>query len=234
MKGVCSITYIVLRSEPSGKAEQLSQIIYGETYEVLEERDQWYRVKCDFDGYEGWISIAQFFPFEEKYHGQSVVCNAFVPTKEIFLPAGATVRREMNGTRSIKAGRGNTFDICNLALQFLHTPYLWGGRTFMGIDCSGLVQVVFKVFGYDLPRDAHQQSQQGRNVSLRDAQPGDLSFFENPDGKVTHTGILLGSNKIIHSHGWVRTDKLDEHGIYNSEREIYTHKLHSIRRIIPD
>ena len=232
MKGVCLITYIVLRSEPSGKAEQLSQIIYGETYQVLEQKDKWYRVKCDFDGYEGWISTAQFFSIEEKAKSQFIVCNAFVPTKEIFLPAGALVHEELKGTRSIASERGTVFDICNLALQFMHTPYLWGGKTFMGIDCSGLVQVVFKAFGYNLPRDAHQQVLHGEAVLLKDAHPGDLAFFENPEGKVTHTGIILGSDNIIHAHGWVRTDQLDEDGIYNSQRGIYTHKLHGIRRIL--
>jgi cell wall-associated NlpC family hydrolase len=97
-----------------------------------------------------------------------------------------------------------------------------------------LVQVVYKVFGYNLPRDAHQQALQGKPVSFQDVQPGDLAFFENHEGKVTHTGIILVPNKIIHAHGWVRADKLDEKGIYNAQRGIYTHSFNSIRRIIPD
>ena len=119
------------------------------------------------------------------------------------------------------------------ALQMLNIPYLWGGRSSFGIDCSGLVQTSFKVAGIKLPRDASEQSKCGDLVySIVDSKAGDLAFFENENGKIVHTGILISQDKIIHSSGYVRTDVIDKVGIFDLTTHEYSHKLHSIKRIV--
>ena len=123
--------------------------------------------------------------------------------------------------------------ITNYAELFLETPYLWGGRSVAGVDCSGFIQVVFKAAGIPLHRDAWQQSEQGNLIHfVNESRPGDLAFFENEEGKISHAGIILYDNRIIHAHGKVRVDALDHYGIYNEERKKYSHKLRLIKRMI--
>lgn len=123
--------------------------------------------------------------------------------------------------------------IKDLALFFLNAPYLWGGRTLFGIDCSGFVQAVYKMAGLKLKRDASQQAEYGNTVDfLQEARCGDVAFFDNEDGRITHVGILLGNNEIIHSSGKVRIDPIDDQGIYNRELHKYTHQLRIIKRFI--
>ncbi len=124
-------------------------------------------------------------------------------------------------------------DLKATAYLFLNAPYLWGGRSPFGIDCSGFTQLVYKLNGYQLPRDASQQVELGTPLSfVEEAEPGDLAFFDNPEGKIIHVGIILEENKIIHAHGKVRVDRLDHSGIYNVDRKLHTHKLRVIKKII--
>jgi cell wall-associated NlpC family hydrolase len=123
-------------------------------------------------------------------------------------------------------------NIIRTAMEYLNTPYLWGGRSPFGIDCSGFTQIVFRICGIPLKRDAVLQAQHGEMISfINEALPGDLAFFENSVGNITHTGILTGSGKIIHASGRVRIDSVDHHGIYDSETDRYTHTLRVIKRI---
>lgn len=232
MIGICHLSYIPMRSAASSKSEQVSQLIYGECYTVLKEEGEWYWIKNIFDDYEGYINKTQFHLIDSIPENQKIINQAFVPTNQLFLPCGALVQGEHEKVRNISDDLGNAFDVCNLAMQFKLTTYLWGGRTFMGIDCSGLVQVVFKGCGYNLPRDAKDQANCGQEISFDNAEASDVAFFKHADGKITHTGILLDKNKIIHAHGMVRIDAFDAKGIYNSERKEYSHQLASIKRII--
>ena len=119
------------------------------------------------------------------------------------------------------------------AYLFLNAPYLWGGKTIFGIDCSGFTQMVYKLNGHQLLRDASQQATQGDPLSfIEESEPGDLAFFDNEEGLITHVGIMLKDNHIIHASGKVRVDRIDHTGIYNNELRTHTHKLRVIKRII--
>lgn len=179
----------------------VSQLLQNETGEVLETEKQFTKIRCLYDGYEGWVANNQFIPAEQ-------------PTDEI--PSSGPF-----GITSIRS----------LAMQYLDVPYLWGGKSKWGIDCSGFCQQVFKHLGIKLPRDAYQQAETGEVVGfLLEAQTGDLAFFDNEEGKITHVGIMLGPNDIIHASGKVRIDKIDNQGIINSDTNQRTHKLRIIKR----
>lgn len=213
-----------MRAEPSGKSEMVSQLIFGETYRVLEDQGDWLRIETDFDHYQGWISAAQFVSLD-------VVEKPFIVQKEVSLffhdrwtSCGSEIDREM--------ATSSESDLLTLAADFLNTPYLWGGRTFMGIDCSGFIQVLFKTKGMALPRDARDQVVKGDLIDFNKRQSLDVAFFANNQGSVTHTGLLISEKEIIHAHGWVRIDAFDENGIFNRDKNKYTHFLHSVRRFL--
>ena len=178
----------------------------------------------------------------QKVYLQEVLCQvsateANIPIK--YLAGGSTLLEQNNqlilGLEPDTAlyYQGNKIDIVGTALKYVNAPYLWGGRTVFGIDCSGFTQIIFKMNGIIMPRDAYQQAELGRTVhSIEDAQPGDLAFFENDKGRITHTGIILKDAKIIHSSGKVRIDKIDHKGIFNIERQEYSHKLTKINRFL--
>ena len=123
--------------------------------------------------------------------------------------------------------------LCDFAYHFRNAPYLWGGKTPFGIDCSGLVQMVYRLYGINLPRDAHQQAEIGASLSFIDeSEPGDLAFFDNEQGDIIHVGILLKNHNIIHAHGTVRVDRIDQTGIFNSYNNMHSHKLRLIKRVV--
>lgn len=199
MRAYCFLSAVAMRSNPSDQSEMVNQLLKGDTFQILKQTDKWSFVRCDFDGYEGWVDNKQWKPTSSEP-------NLAVGSEE----SPATVAER----------------------QYLGSPYLWGGRTTMGIDCSGLTQVCFRACGTRLLRDASQQATQGNPVSdIGESRRDDLCFFCNDQGRIIHVGIYMGGNLIIHSSGQVRIDTLTTEGIYNRELDTLTHRLHSIRRI---
>jgi gamma-D-glutamyl-L-lysine dipeptidyl-peptidase len=246
--GICPLSIVPLHAEASDQSELVTQVLYGETLEVLENVSKWSNIRLDFDGYEGWIDNKQFCFISEKEHKGLTSPKSrlssdmidFITTSEgqlLSIPLGSN----LNGLKLLK----HRFDgksiseilkknhLIDTALLYLNAPYMWGGKTPFGIDCSGLTQMVYKLNGYKLMRDASEQSTQGEALSfIEESEAGDLAFFDNSEGTIIHVGIIMDDNYIIHAHGHVRIDRLDHIGIFNYEKRKHTHKLRVIKRII--
>ncbi len=257
--GVCRLSVVSMRRDPADQSEQVSQLLFGDHYTVLERspNGKWMRIRGHFDQYEGWIDAKQHQPISAEYFNhinhadfkittdltatllynkspQVVLMGSIIPisSSELFK---MEEQFAFNGEAK-NVGQRREFDYMRtIALKYLNSPYQWGGKSPFGIDCSGFTQVVFKICGYNLLRDASQQVNQGKAVhSLPASRQGDLAFFSNEEGKTIHTGILLAENKIIHASGKVRVDQLNDQGIHAAESKTITHKLSAIRRILPD
>jgi hypothetical protein len=247
---ICTNTYIPMRAAPSHRSEMVSQLLFGERFSIVESSGSWHRIETLFDTYSGWIDSAQYGYVRWDEHTPGIVTGSemdciredgsrmkITPGSELF-----EVKEDFSGFR---VGGDNYMmpgmDPAKLApattpvetaLQFLNRPYLWGGRTPMGIDCSGLVQIAFKIHGTALPRDASQQAQKGITVDfISDARPGDVLFFSADTDNISHTGILFSNETIIHAAGVVRCDRVDHQGIWSDEAGRYTHRLRLIKRI---
>lgn len=246
--GICNLGIVPLRAEPSDKSELTSQVLYGECLKVLEKRKHWSRVRLADDGYEGWLDNKQFQKISEKdYSGlnqekPSLVSDLmeFVSdSKKTLLPI--PLGSSLNGIKLIghkyegnrTNGKKKKVNLVKTAFLYLNAPYLWGGKTPFGIDCSGLTQMVYKINGHKLFRDASQQAEQGEALSfIEESEPGDLAFFDNNEGNIIHVGIIMKDNYIIHAHGKVRIDRLDHTGIFNMDTGRYSHKLRVIKKIV--
>lgn len=253
MFGICNLAVIPVRFEPSDKSEITSQVLFGEHFEIIDSHNQWSKIRIQFDNYEGWVDSKQYQLISEQnfnnLSNDALILNGdFVQyitgPNNLLLPItlGASVAflnyPEINtanfGFEGFKeSGVKEKSELINTALKYLNAPYLWGGKTPFGIDCSGFTQMVYKLNGSMLLRDASQQALQGEPLSfLEEAQPGDLAFFDNAEGRITHVGIILQDNCIIHASGKVRIDKLDHSGIFNETTQQYTHNLRVIKRIL--
>jgi gamma-D-glutamyl-L-lysine dipeptidyl-peptidase len=253
MFGICNLANIPLRIEPSDRSELVSQVLFGEHFILLDQNPKWSKVKLAFDGYEGWIDNKQFKVItEEQYEllsKDSIVLNAdlieYITSPDNLLmpiPLGASLsflNYESINTENLyfegirTSGIKPKSNLIDTAFMYINAPYLWGGKTPFGIDCSGFTQMVYKLNGYNLLRDASQQATQGDALSfIEESEPGDLAFFDNEEGNIIHVGIIMENNYIIHASGKVRIDRLDHLGIYNAETNRHTHKLRVIKKII--
>lgn len=231
-KYYCSVMVSPMRAENSEKSEMVSQILYGETCEILETEGNFTKIKMDFDGYEGWVNSSVL-----KKQNTEISKNLVTQNFGVF---------DVEGTRSLLSiGSEVTFvpenhiddknlreSIVETAKKFLNVPFLWGGRSFFGIDDSGFVQLIYKVHGINLPRDPEQQALLGTSRDfVEESEAGDLAFFEDAEGKIIHVGLVLSPFEIIHANGKVRIDALDFSGIYNAEQNKHTHKLRFVKTV---
>lgn len=253
-KGICLLSQVPGRSKAADSSEMTTHILFGETFLILEEEEKWLKIKLDADAYECYLDKKQCTFISESTH-QSILAEKPKYVGELIHVATNQVSGELYplvmGSRLplIKDGviliENHSFsyegqivsedspaNLIETAYSFLNSPYLWGGKSPLGIDCSGYTQTVFKLAGVQLPRDAYQQAEIGDTLNFVDeAIAGDLAFFDNAEGKITHVGIMLDNQRIIHASGKVRIDLIDHYGIFNEEINNYSHKLRLIKRV---
>lgn len=208
--GVCNLGIVPIRLEPTDTSEMVTQALYGDFFKVLEQRKKWSRIRFAYDKYEGWIDNKQYLEIEEEQYqilSQSDInlskdliqfvsdeANSIYP-----IPLGSDLNcldllnQKFEGNKIIE--KSDKSNIIDTSFLYLNTPYLWGGKTPFGIDCSGFTQMVYKLNGYHLLRDASQQATQGVALSfIEESEPGDLAFFDNADGDIVHVGIIMEDN----------------------------------------
>lgn len=251
---------IPVRTDPREGAEQSTQMLFGELAEVLEEQPRWKRIRLESDGQEGWVDAKMICPMESKEYAsyketlKTVATVKFPMTYAVSENNGQTIPLTA-GTRltNYKEGR---FEVLGVGFRidpnmvitqamemnqenllqavrfFLNTPYLWGGKNALGMDCSGFTQVIMSLFGKHVLRNASEQVTQGETIDeLKKAQAGDLVFFDHQEGKISHVGIIIDAERVVHCSGRVKVEKLDEIGIFNAETGDYSHHLCAIKRI---
>lgn len=246
--GLCPLSIVPVRESSDDISELVTQVLYGEHFKIIEQKKKWCKIRLAWDSYEGWIDQKQWVEIsKEDYDSLQKQPSAlttdlvdFVQNKQLQLipvSIGASVHAcdylndKHEGQRV--SGTLPKENLIETAFLFLNSPYLWGGRTPFGIDCSGFTQIVYKLNGYRLKRDASQQAMQGEAFSfIEESEPGDLAFFDNSEGNIIHVGIVMEDNYIIHAHGKVRIDRLDHTGIYNADLKTHTHKLRVLKRIV--
>ena len=280
MKGIALHSIVPVRAEASEGAEQNTQILFGETFDVLEEKPRWNRVKLHLDGQEGWVdskmvtkmSPAEYKSYHEAYIGSSAIVAmpmAYAVSENngqtIPLTAGTRLAKYQVTKDEVQKIFFGRFEVLGVGFRidpgmviaespdlneqnllqavrfFLNIPYLWGGKNAMGMDCSGFTQVIMSLFGKELKRNASEQATQGRKISdLSKVQAGDLVFFDKPrttstqeekEVHISHVGIAIDSERVIHCSGRVKVEKLDSNGIFNAETGEYSHHLVAIRRV---
>ena len=236
---ICLQSWAPLRALNSSKGEMVSSLLFGETCTVIQVVGEWLQVRCDHDSYEGWIPelyLSNLRGIEVDSWQTVREVGAFYLGEDgdvIALSPGARIPGERllieGKTYYYRTGKFLIAGAAAVAKAFLNTPYLWGGRSIWGIDCSGLVQAVGSLMDLSMPRDAHQQATVGKSCSWEHRQPGMLAYFSNAEGKVVHVGILLNDDRIIHAYGKVRIDQLTTEGIVNANHGALTHKLCDLR-----
>ena len=237
-----------MRSNNFHESELVSQLLYGDCFKILSSKNEWLQIKTLNDSYVGWINNKQVneiskinaekITFDDKIF--SIRLIDYIETDENKLSSivlGSNIGackylgHKYDGPKTKKTKTKP--NLTKVASMYLNSPYLWGGKTPFGIDCSGLTQMIYRINGYKIPRDASQQSEFGETLSfIEESEPGDLAFFDDKEGKIIHVGMLLENNYILHAHGNVRIDRIDQTGIFNQKKQKHSHKLRIIKKII--
>ncbi|GAB2453731.1 hydrolase Nlp/P60 [Hymenobacter qilianensis] len=260
--GICPLSVVPVRAEPTDRAEIVTQLIFGECYTIVLTQGNWCQVRIAADQYVGWMDVKQHQPVTSTYftewgahaHPRSLDVVQMVSDADTRQPISLGARLPFFDGMTLRLGERQLFYngaatnptsngdpgrkaalLQKMGQAFLKAPYLWGGKTLFGVDCSGLMQQLYGLVDIQLPRDARQQIDHGRTVHfVSQTQPGDLAFFDNAEGNIVHVGMLLEDQQILHASGEVRIDPLDHNGIYNRQRQKYSHKLRLIKRLLPD
>lgn len=255
MYGICNLSIIPVRKTPSSISEMTNQLLFGEHFTILEKEKEWSKIKNNFDGFEGFVNNKQYTEITSNYYHElntktnkysseivdfvtnsrneliTITIGSHLP----FLENEKLKIANLNYTyqSGIFHEKSPKISILKNAYNFLNCPYLWGGKSPFGIDCSGFTQLVYKLCGYKLLRNAKEQATQGEVLSfIEESEPGDLAFFDDDEGEIIHVGIILNNYNIIHVNGKVRIDTLDHSGIFNADLQKHTHKLRVIKKII--
>lgn len=236
-KGVCTVTVAPVRAENSDRAEIVTEILFGESADILEVNKNWTKIKMHYDGYEGWMDTKQIKTVSDEYLANRKVTVVTEDFSSVLMKDGKTLLSMGSEVEfpvvASKRSHNLRESIALTAKEFINVPYLWGGKSFFAVDCSGFTQLVFKIHDIKLPRDASQQVEVGESLTfVEESEMGDLAFFENAEGKIIHVGIMLDNQKIIHASGKVRIDTLDSSGLFNKELNQHTHKLRVIKKLI--
>lgn len=258
MNGIITLPLVPLRESDNEKSELCTQLLFGELVEIIETRDRWLLVHNLSDNYRGWVDrkMIHILTSQEKERIVTepthivqipfIQCEKADSNEKMLLPGGSIIHAEKTEKFTLGAETYSLDpsglkqpvkligeELIRHARQYLNTPYLWGGKSVFGIDCSGLVQVVYSMCGVSLQRDASEQAESGTVINtLSESKAGDLAFFENTDGKIIHVGILVNPNQIIHASGWVKVETIDSIGIISARTGEYTHKLNVVKRLI--
>jgi len=247
----CNHSLVPVRAEPAHMSEMVTQLLFGDRVEILEINDNdWAKIHCSWDDYIGWCKLGQISIIDKKEYRKEA---RYIANKhhgklqfehdEQWIPLGSDLfgmkflhkeGRYKGKKQAVKELELTPENLADAALHYMNAPYLWGGRSIAGIDCSGLTQMAFKLCGKAIRRDASQQAEEGEQVDfLQNAHKGDLAFFDNEEGRITHVGLLLDNANIIHAtdtSGKVVIDKIDPEGIVSKILRKRTHKLRVIKR----
>jgi cell wall-associated NlpC family hydrolase len=244
--GICPLSVVPIRAEASDASEMVTQLLYGDHFEIIENNPKWIKIRIAYDGYEGWLDKKQTFEIDENTFKSLANKNNYstdllglmsTSTKQLMpvcigsaIHSSQLLKHQFDGATNEGFTKANLIDT---AMLYLNSPYLWGGKSPFGIDCSGFSQMVYKISGIPLYRDASEQAKQGQALSfIEESEPGDLAFFDNDEGKIIHVGIMMKDNYIIHAHGQVRIDRIDHSGIFNADTGRYSHSLRVIKKIV--
>ena len=243
----CKVSIAPVRAEGKDQAEIVTQLLFGELVFINEVNEPWTKITTFSDNYSGYIDHKHVEQISEEEFKNHIKNSSYLINREAEIITEEGTQRVCRGSFfpvskkefhiGTHAFQKNTIlpeidhSILSLSNDYLNTPYLWGGRSPFGIDCSGITQVIYSINGIQLPRDASQQVQLGSTISFEKIAPGDLAFFENKKGKITHVGILDGQGNIIHASGHVRKDPFSKEGILHSKTKELTHKLSCIKRL---
>jgi cell wall-associated NlpC family hydrolase len=255
--GICHLSLVPCRAEASDRSEQVTQLLFGETFQILEQIPGWIKINIAYDGYTCWVGSKQYLPISSDAFNklnQNVAYSSFELVQILSSSNGSQIIPILLGSslpnlkdkiisfdnfqysydgianENVVATRKS---IVETAYLYLNAPYNWGGRSPFGIDCSGFTQMVYKLNGIKLKRDAHEQAMEGESLSfLEEAEEGDLAFFDNDEGRIIHVGIVMSEHKIIHASGKVRIDRIDHEGIFNVDAQKYSHRLRILKRIL--
>lgn len=241
--GVCDLSVLPVRKSPISKSEMVTQLLYGEIFTIINFQEKWSEICITHDNYTGWVNNTQIRFIEKSTYNslkknKLIYCldvNGCVTNKngvKFSIPIGSVVSSciLLNTIYQGKKGILTKSKIIKMAKLFLESPYLWGGRITNGIDCSGFSQLIYRICGLEIDRDARQQALQGKKIDSSKINPGNLAFFGNSIKEITHVGIILNKNEIIHAFGKIRIDIINNRGIMNLDSRKLTHKIVEFRK----